>query len=171
MVRDEKTLSVKIPAGVDEGDQVRLGGEGESGGPGSRTGDLYVQVRIKPHDLFERDGDNLYCEVPISYPTMALGGSIEVPTLSGRATIKIPAETQTEKLFRLRGKGVRNVRNGNVGDLYCKVTVETPVNLTRKQKDILKQLETVLAEGGDRHSPRSGSWTSRIKSFFDDLVT
>jgi molecular chaperone DnaJ len=171
VVRDEKTLSVKIPAGVDVGDQVRLSGEGESGGPGTKPGDLYVQVNIKSHEIFERDADNLYCEVPVNFTTIALGGGIEVPTLSGRATIKIPPETQSEKVFRLRGKGVKNVRNGNVGDLYCKISIETPVNLTRKQKDLLKELDTALAEGGDRHSPRRGSWSSKIKGFFDDLVT
>ncbi|MYH91352.1 MAG: molecular chaperone DnaJ, partial [Gammaproteobacteria bacterium] len=134
-------------------------------------GDLYVQVRLVPHDIFRRDGDNLYCEVPVSFATMVLGGSVEIPTLSGRATIKVPPETQSEKMFRLRGKGVRNVRNGHQGDLYCKIAVETPVNLTRHQKDLLKELDQSLIEGGDRHSPRWGNWTSRIKSFFDDLVT
>ena len=171
MVRDEKTLSVKIPAGVDEGDQVRLSGEGESGGPGTTPGDLYVQVRIRKHPIFDRDGDDLYCEVPISFSAMALGGEIEVPTLSGRANLKIPAETQSEKVFRLRGKGVRNVRNGNQGDLYCKIVVEVPVNLTKQQKELLKEFDKSLSEGGNRHSPRSGSWTDKIKSFFDDLVT
>ena len=170
MVQEEKTLSVKIPAGVDDGDQVRLSGEGESGGPGTTPGDLYVQVRMKKHDIFERNGDDLYCEVPVSLTTMALGGDLEVPTLSGRANLKIPAESQSEKVFRLRGKGVRNVRNGNQGDLYCKVVVETPVKLTREQKDLLKQFEDTLQQGGSRHSPRSGSWADKIKSFFDEIV-
>ena len=170
MVRDEKTLSVKIPAGVDEGDQVRLGGEGESSARGAAPGDLYVQVRIKPHQIFERDGDNLYCEVPVSFITMALGGTLEIPTLSGRANLKVPAESQSEKIFRLRGKGVRNVRNGNQGDLYCKVVVETPVNLTAKQKELVKEFGHSIAKGGKRHAPRSDSWSDKIKTFFEALV-
>jgi molecular chaperone DnaJ len=170
LVKEEKTLSVKIPAGVDEGDQVRLSGEGESGGPGTTPGDLYVQVKMIRHEIFEREGDNLYCEVPVSYAKVVLGGELEIPTLSGRAKLKIPAESQSEKVFRLRGKGVRNVRSGNQGDLYCKVVVETPVNLTKEQKKLLKSLEKSLAEGGNRHSPRSSSWKDKIKSFFDELV-
>jgi molecular chaperone DnaJ len=170
MVKEEKTLSVKIPAGVDDGDQVRLSGEGESGGPGTTTGDLYVQVRMKKHEIFERHGDDLYCEVPVSFPSLALGGELEVPTLTGRANLKIPAESQTEKVFRLKGKGVKNVRNGNQGNLYCKVVVETPVKLTKQQKELLNKFEFSLKEGGNRHSPRSGSWGDRIKSFFDELV-
>ena len=169
-VRDEKTLSVKIPAGVDEGDQVRLGGEGESNAPGGGAGDLYVQVRIKPHPIFERDADNLYCEVPVSFATMALGGALEIPTLSGRANLKVPAASQSEKIFRLRGKGVRNVRNGNQGDLYCKVVVETPVHLTARQKELIAEFGASIADGGARHAPRSSSWTNKIKTFFDDLV-
>lgn len=170
VVKEEKTLSVKIPAGVDEGDQVRLSGEGESAGQGTSPGDLYVQVKIKKHDIFERDGDNLYCEVPISYAKLALGGELEIPTLSGRTKLKIPAESQTERVFRLRGKGVRNVRNGKQGHLDCKVVVETPVNLTKEQKKLLKDFEQNISEGGNRHSPRSSSWTDKIKSFFDEMV-
>ncbi len=170
LVRDEKTLSVKIPAGVDEGDQVRLSGEGESGARGVSPGDLYVQVRIKPHPIFLRDGDNLYCEVPVSFACLALGGTLEIPTLSGRANIKMPAESQSEKIFRLRGKGVRNVRNGNQGDLHCKVVVETPVNLTAKQKKMIAEFGESIAAAGGRHAPRSSSWSDKIKTFFDDLV-
>ena len=170
VVRDEKTLSVKIPAGVDEGDQVRLGGEGEGVGGGG-AGDLYVQVRIKPHQIFKRDGDNLYCEVPVSFPTMALGGTLEIPTLSGRANLKIPSGSQSEKIFRLKGKGVRNVRDGNLGDLYCKVAVETPINLTTKQKDLIKELNKTLNQSPQKHAPRNHSWTDKIKNFFDELVT
>jgi len=125
---------------------------------------------MRRHAIFEREGDNLYCEVPVSYFKVALGGELEIPTLSGRAKLKIPAESQSERVFRLRGKGVRNVRSGNQGDLYCKVVVETPVNLTREQKKQLKNLDKSLAEGGNRHSPRSSSWTDKIKSFFDELV-
>ncbi len=170
MLREEKTLAVKIPAGVDEDDQVRLVGEGEINSAGGSPGDLYVQVRIKPHPIFARDGDNLYCEVPVNFTTMALGGTLEIPTLSGRAKLKVPAESQSEKMFRLRGKGIRNVRNRNQGDLYCKVAVETPVNLTAQQKELIKELEKSLAAGGRRHAPRSSSWADKIKAFFEDLV-
>ena len=169
-VRQEKTLKVKIPAGVDEGDQVRLGGEGEGGGAGVVPGDLYVQVLLKKHAIFSREGDDLSCDVPVSYVTMALGGELEVPTLSGRASIKIPAGTQSSRIFRLRGKGVKNVRSSHLGDLYIKVLTETPVNLTSKQKSLLEELQQSLEQGGDKHSPQSGSWKDKIKSFFDDLV-
>jgi len=168
--RQEKNLKVKIPAGVDEGDQVRLGGEGEGGGAGIIPGDLYVQVRLKPHALFNRDGDDLSCEMPMSYITMALGGELEVPTLSGRASIKIPAGSQSNRVFRLRGKGVKNVRSSHVGDLYIKVLTETPVHLTNEQKKLLKQLQESLDKGGKKHAPHSSSWKDKIKSFFDDFV-
>ncbi|MGR3984931.1 MAG: molecular chaperone DnaJ [Gammaproteobacteria bacterium] len=170
LVREEKTLSVKIPAGVDEGDEVRLAGEGERNVPGGAAGDLYVQVRIAPHSIFERDGDNLYCEVPVDFAAMALGGALEVPTLSGRASLKVPPESQSGKVFRLRGKGVRNVRGGGQGDLYCKVVIETPVNLTAKQKELINTFAKSIAAGGGRHAPRSSSWTEKIKTFLDDLV-
>jgi len=164
--QETKTLSVKVPAGVDDGDQIRLTGEGEAGEQGGAAGDLYVQVRLKPHDIFKRDGDDLHCEMPISFVTASLGGEVEIPTLDGRASIKIPAGTQTSKVFRLRSKGVRNVRHGQVGDLYCHVSVETPVNLTKRQRELLEELETSLREGGSRHNPRTESWMDRIKSFF-----
>ncbi|MEJ2107200.1 MAG: molecular chaperone DnaJ [Acidiferrobacteraceae bacterium] len=165
-VRDTKTLSVKVPAGVDEGDQIRLAGEGEAGEQGAPAGDLYVRVRLKPHDIFRREEDDLYCEMPVAFVTAALGGELTVPTLGGRASIKIPAGTQSEKLFRLRGKGVRNVRSGHVGDLYCRVSVETPVNLTTEQKEMLEKLDESLKEGGSRHSPREQSWLDKIKGLF-----
>jgi len=164
--RATKTLSVKVPAGVDEGDQIRLAGEGEAGESGGQAGDLYVQVRLKPHDLFKRDGDDLHCEMPIGFVTAALGGDVEIPTLDGRASLKIPAGTQSSKVFRLRGKGVRNVRNGHVGDLYCHATVETPVNLSKRQRELLEELDTSLREGGARHNPHTESWMDRLKSFF-----
>ena len=164
-IRANKTLSVKVPAGVDEGDQIRLAGEGEAGGSGGQPGDLYVQVRLKPHDLFKRDGDDLHCEMPMSFATLTLGGDVEIPTLDGRANLKIPAGTQTGKVFRLRGKGVRNVRTHEIGDLYCHASVETPVNLSKRQKDLLEELEASLREGGTRHSPRSQSWAEKIKAF------
>lgn len=165
-VQHTKTLSVKVPAGVDEGDQIRLAGEGEAGENGGPPGDLFVQIRLKPHALFKREQDNLYCEMPVSYVTTVLGGELEVPTLNGRASLKIPAGTQSEKLFRLRGKGVRNVRSGQTGDLYCRISVETPVNLTSKQKELLQEFDRLVREGGARHNPREHSWLDKLKSLF-----
>ena len=170
-VEKTKTLSVKIPAGVDTGDRIRLAGEGEAGQFGATAGDLYVQVHVKEHPIFVRDGNNLYCDVPISFSTAALGGEIDVPTLDGRVKLKIPAETQTEKMFRLRGKGVQSVRGGGVGDLVCKVVVETPVNLSDKQKDLMRQLDE--SWGGDseaKHRPKSKGFFDGVKKFFDDLT-
>ena len=163
-----KTLSVKIPAGVDNGDRIRLTGEGEAGMNGGPPGDLYVQVEVRDHPIFVRDGRNLFCEVPISMVDAALGGELEVPTLNGRVKLKIPAETQTGKVFRLRGKGVTQVRGGGVGDLLSKVVVETPVKLTDKQKALLQELKTSLSESA-KHSPREKSWFDGVKSFFDGL--
>jgi len=171
-VKENKKLSVKIPAGVDEGDQIRLSGEGESAGSGGVNGDLYVSVSLKQHPIFTREGVDLHCKVPIGYASLSLGGELEVPTLEGRAKLKVPAGTQSGKMFRLRGKGVKNVRNaGFVGDLYCEVLVETPVNLTKRQKELLQELDETLHEGGSKHSPQESSWTDKIKSFFDDIVT
>jgi molecular chaperone DnaJ len=161
-----KTLSVKVPAGVDDGDQIRLAGEGEAGENGGPAGDLYVQVRLKAHELFKRDGDDLHCDMPVSFATATLGGEVEIPTLDGRASLKIPGGTQTGKVFRLRGKGVRNVRSGEVGDLYCHASVETPVNLNKRQKELLEELDRSLREGGARHSPRTHSWVDRVKALF-----
>ena len=169
-VQDTKTLSVKVPAGVDTGDRIRLSGEGEAGQYGGPPGDLYVQVHVKEHAIFTRDGANLYCEVPISFPTACLGGELEVPTLDGKVKLKIPAETQTGKLFRLRGKGVKPVRGGIVGDLLCRVQIETPVHLTREQKELIEQLGQSLSGGGKHHSPQEHSWTDGVKSFFDKLT-
>jgi molecular chaperone DnaJ len=162
-----KTLSVKVPAGVDNGDQIRLSGEGEAGERGGPAGDLYVQVVLKQHPIFKRDGDDLYCEMPVSFTTTTMGGKLDVPTLEGRASIKIPAGTQSEKMFRLRGKGVRNVRNSHVGDLYCHVSVETPINLTKEQKAKLEEFGALLRQGGSKHSPREQSWMDKIKGFFN----
>ena len=160
-----------MPAGVNEGDQIRLSGEGEAASGGGHSGDLYVQIRLEQHSIFSRDGDNLYCEVPISFATATLGGNLDIPTLGGRANLKIPPESQSEQVFRLRGKGVRNVRNGAVGDLYCKMKVETPVNLNRKQKELLSEFDRLTSEGGDKHRPREDSWTGKLKSFFEDIVS
>ncbi len=168
-VRENKNLTVKIPAGVDNGDRVRLSGEGEAGTHGGSAGDLYVQVAVKPHTIFERHESDLHCEVPISFVTATLGGSIEVPTLEGRVTLKIPPETQTGKSFRLRGKGVKSVRGYATGDLLCRVAVETPVNLSREQKDLLTNLQDSLEKGKSTHSPRSSSWFDGVKKFFEDM--
>jgi molecular chaperone DnaJ len=169
-VQETKTLSAKIPAGVDTGDRIRLSGEGEAGERGAPAGDLYVQIHVKDHNIFTRDGANLYCEVPISFATACLGDEISVPTLNGKVMLKIPAETQTGKSFRLRGKGVKPVRGGSVGDLICKVNIETPVHLTREQKALIEQLSASLMGGGKQHSPQEHSWTDGVKSFFDKLT-
>jgi molecular chaperone DnaJ len=168
-VEEHKTLSVKVPAGVDNGDRIRLSGEGEAGVNNGPAGDLYVQIMVKPHDIFTRDGSNLQCEVPVSFTTAALGGELEVPTLDGKLKLKVPAETQTGKLFRMRGKGVKPVRGGMEGDLICRIVVETPVNLTKGQKELLQQFETSMKEGGHRHSPREHGWVDGVKSFFENL--
>ncbi|WP_272515754.1 MULTISPECIES: molecular chaperone DnaJ [unclassified Providencia] len=166
-----KTLSVKIPAGVDTGDRVRLSGEGEAGENGAPAGDLFVQVHVLPHNIFERDGNNLHCEVPINFADAALGGEIEVPTLDGRVKLKIPAETQTGKIFRMKGKGVKSVRGGLQGDLMCHIVVETPVKLNEKQKELLKEFgESLGGKSGEKNSPRSKSFLDGVKKFFDDLT-
>lgn len=164
-VEETKTLSVKVPAGVDTGDRIRLSGEGEAGEGGGPPGDLYVQVSVKEHEIFQREGKNLYCEVPISIVDAALGGELEVPTLDGRVKLKVPAETQTGKLFRLRGKGVVPVRGGTAGDLLCRVELETPVNLSSKQKELLRELQASMK--GDTNSPRQSSWFEGMKNFFN----
>jgi molecular chaperone DnaJ len=165
-VQESKTLSVKIPAGVDTGDRIRLANEGEAGEHGAPAGDLYVQVEVKEHAIFTREEAHLYCEVPISFSTACLGGEIEVPTLDGKVKLKIPAETQTEKLFRLRGKGVKPVRGGALGDLLCRVRIETPIKLTKTQRELIEQLSSSLSGGGKQHSPQEYSWTDSVKNFF-----
>ncbi|SNC58572.1 molecular chaperone DnaJ [Sodalis endosymbiont of Henestaris halophilus] len=170
-VNKSKTLSVKIPAGVNIGDRIRLTGEGDTGSHGAPAGDLYVQVQVRKHPIFEREENNLYCEVPINFAMAALGGEIEVPTLNGRVKLKVPAETQTGKLFRMRGKGVKSVRGGSQGDLLCRVVVETPVKLNERQKQLLRDLETSLGgPSGAQNSPRSKSFIDGVKNFFDDLT-
>ncbi|WP_448569171.1 molecular chaperone DnaJ [Thalassotalea ganghwensis] len=168
-VEKTKTLSVKIPPGVDTGDRIRLAGEGEAGEHGAPAGDLYVQANVKDHKIFVRDENNLYCEVPISFTTAALGGEIEVPTLEGKVKLKIPKETQTGKMFRLRGKGVKSVRSVSVGDLMCKVVIETPVNLSGDQADLLRQLDEKMGKSSKKHSPRETGFFDGVKKFFDDL--
>ena len=165
-IKKTKTLEVKIPAGIDGGMRIRSSGNGEPGTNGGPPGDLYIEIRLKKHDIFERDGDDLHCSVPISMVTAALGGEIDVPTLEGKAAIDLPEGTQTGKQFRLRGKGIKGVRGSYPGDLYCHITVETPVKLTEHQRKLLKELDESFKKGGSKHSPTGDSWTDRLKSFF-----
>jgi molecular chaperone DnaJ len=165
-VKHHKTLSVKIPSGVDDGDRIRLAGEGEAGMNGGPPGDLYVVIQLKPHSMFQREGADLHCEMPISFTVAALGGEIHIPTLDGEARIKIPAETQSGQVFRLRGKGIRPVRSSVAGDLMCHVVVETPVRLTDRQKEILRELEEINKKDGDKHNPRAKSFMDKVKEFF-----
>src|SRR3989344_200462 len=165
-VKKTKTLEVKIPAGINEGMRIRSAGNGEPGTNGGPAGDLYIEIRIKQHDIFERDGDDLHCSVPVPLTTAALGGSIEVPTLGGKAEIDIPEGTQHGKTFRLRGKGIKGIRSSYPGDLYCHINVETPVKLTEHQRKLLKELDESFKKGGEKHSPNSKSWTDRVKNIF-----
>ncbi|MEZ0209331.1 MAG: molecular chaperone DnaJ [Methylophilus sp.] len=165
-VKQNKTLNVKIPAGVDEGDRIRLSGEGEAGVNGGPTGDLYVVVHLKEHAIFQREGANLHCEMPISFSTAALGGEIEVPTLDGAAKMKIPSETQTGSVFRLRGKGIKPLRSSEHGDLMVHVVVETPVRLTEKQKELLREFESSTQADAGKHSPKNKSWVDKARDFF-----
>lgn len=166
--QEHKTLSVKVPAGVDNGDRIRLTGEGEAGPNNGPTGDLYVQINVRPHPIFTREDNHLFCEVPINIVTAALGGELEVPTLDGRVTLRIPAETQTGKVFRIRGKGVKPVRGGSTGDLHCRVIVETPVDLTSRQKELLREFEKSMRDG-TQHNPKESSWTDSLKKFWDEM--
>ena len=168
-IRKTRTLAVKVPAGVDDGDRIRLSGEGEAGRNGGPAGDLYVEIRVKSHRIFEREGANLSCEVPVSFATATLGGEVELPTLNGNVSLKIPAGTQSGKVFRLRGKGVTTVRDPRQGDLFAMVAVETPVNLTSEQKEMLETFEKSLSKGGDKHSPRAGGWIDTVKRFFERI--
>jgi molecular chaperone DnaJ len=165
-VRRTKTLSVKIPPGVDSGDRIRLSGEGEAGRNGGPGGDLYVEVQVKEHAIFERDGQHLSCEVPVSFATAALGGSIGVPTLEGDVSLKIPAETQSGRVFRLRDKGVKPVRGGARGDLFCRVVIETPVHLSTEQRELIRQLDESLKSHPGRHAPREKGFLEGVRRFF-----
>src|SRR5215212_4664565 len=167
-VKKHKTLSVKIPAGVDQDDRIRLAGEGEAGMNGGPPGDLYVVISLKQHSVFSRDGADLHCEMPISFATAALGGELEIPTLDGHATIQIPHETQSGQVFRLRNKGIRPVRASAAGDLYCHVAIETPVKLTARQKELLREFETINQEDPGKHSPKAKGWFDKVKEFFGD---
>jgi len=168
-VAKTRKLSVKVPPGVDDGDRIRLSGEGEAGRNGGPPGDLYVEIRVNRHKIFEREGADLSCEVPISLATAALGGEVELPTLDGHVNLKIPAGTQSGKVFRLRGKGVITVRDPHHGDLFARVSVETPVHLTDEQKDILRRFDESLRKGGEKHSPRAGGWLDSVKRFFERI--
>jgi len=165
-IKTTKTLNVKIPAGVDEGDRIRLSGEGEPGENGGPSGDLYVVTHIKAHTVFQREGMDLHCEMPISFATAALGGEIEIPTLDGMAKVKISGETQSGRVYRLRGKGIKAVRGSNFGDLMCHVVVETPVNLTERQKELLREFEAVSQDDAAVHNPRAKSFMDKLKDFF-----
>lgn len=165
-VKKTKTLQVKIPAGIDDGMRIRSSGNGEPGVNGGPAGDLYVEIRIKPHGIFQRDGEDLHCELTIPFTTAALGGTVEVPTLTGRGEITIPEGTQVGKTFRLRGKGIKGLRSSYPGDLYCHIQIETPVRLNEEQKKLLRQFEQALSDGGVKHSPKSESWTDKVKGFF-----
>ena len=165
-IKKNKTLEVKIPAGINEGMRIRSAGNGEPGTNGGPAGDLYIEIRIKQHDIFERDGDDLHCTVPVLMTTAALGGGIEVPTLGGQAEIDLPEGTQHGKTFRLRGKGIKGVRSSYPGDLYCHVSVETPVKLTEHQRKLLKDIDESFRKGGEKHSPNSKSWADRVKGIF-----
>jgi len=165
-IQEHKTLSVKVPPGVDTGDRIRLTGEGEAGSKGAESGDLYVEVQVLPHDVFTRDGNTLYCDVPLDFVTASLGGELEVPTLNGKASLKIPDGTQTNQQFRLKGKGVKSVRSQRTGDLICQVTLETPVKLTKQQKKLLQEFGGMV-QGNSKHSPQHSSWLDNVKKFFD----
>jgi molecular chaperone DnaJ len=166
-IKRNKTLEVKIPSGIDDSMRIRSTGNGEPGMNGGPPGDLYVEIHIKPHAVFQRDGDDLHCEMPISFAKAAIGGEIEVPTLSGKVSFTVPEGTQTGKTFRLRGKGIKGVRSGFPGDLFCHVLIETPVKLTEKQKDLLREFEALTDAGGSKHSPQSKSWMDKVKDFFE----
>ncbi|CEN32339.1 Chaperone protein DnaJ [Candidatus Westeberhardia cardiocondylae] len=170
-VEKYKTLSIKIPAGVDNNDRIRLSGKRESGKNRIQNGDLYIQIHVKKHKIFERENNDLYCEVPINFSIAALGGEIEVPTINGKVELKIPSETQSGKLLRMRGKGVKSIRDGKQGDLLCKIVVETPVKLNERQKQLLKDLKTSFdGPSGNKNSPRSKSFLDGVKKFFDNLT-
>ncbi len=168
-VAKTRKLSVKVPSGVDDGDRIRLSGEGEAGRNGGPSGDLYVEIRVNSHKLFKRDGADLSCEIPISIATATLGGEVELPTLDGNVSLKIPAGTQSGKVFRLRSKGVTTARDQRVGDLFARVLLETPVHLTDDQKSLLRQFDALVSEGGDQHSPRAGGWLDTVKRFFERI--
>ena len=165
-IKNNKTLEVKIPAGIDDSMRIRSAGNGEPGTNGGPAGDLFIEIRLKKHAIFEREGDDLHCQMPVSFTTAALGGEIDVPTLGGKASIDIPDGTQHGKTFRLRGKGIKGVRSSYPGDLYCHIAIETPVKLTEHQRKLLKEFDESLRKGGAKHSPNEEGWTDKLKNFF-----
>ena len=168
-VQKERAISIKIPAGVDQDDRIRLSSEGEAGMKGGPPGDLYVDVNIRSHPIFKREGSNLFCEVPISFTKAALGGTVEVPTIDGAVNLTIPTETQSGEVFRLRGKGVQSYRDRVLGDLFCNIQIETPVNLNTDQKNILKSFEESISKSKKEHRPNKNKWTESVKNFFNRL--
>jgi len=172
-LEDERSLSVKVPAGVDDGDRIRLSGQGEAGPSGATPGDLYVEIHVREHPIFRREGDNLRCEVPIRFAQAALGAIIEVPVLGGATTISVPFETQTGQEFRLRGQGVKSVRSRHTGDLFCTVVVETPVRLDKRQRELLEQFEATFADAEEakKHSPRSSGFVEGVKQFWSKMTS
>jgi molecular chaperone DnaJ len=166
-IKSQKTLEVKIPAGIDDGMRIRSSGNGEPGVNGGPSGDLYVEVHIKEHPVFQREGEDLHCEMPISFIDAALGGEIEVPTLSGKASFDVPEGTKSGRVFRLRSKGIKSLRTALPGDLYIHVQVETPVKLNETQKDLLRKFDESLKSGGSKHSPQQKGWLDRVKDFFN----
>ena len=168
-VQKERTISIKIPPGVDQDDRIRLSSEGEAGMKGGPPGDLYVDVNIRSHPIFKREGSNLFCEVPISFTKAALGGTVEVPTIDGAVNLTIPTETQSGEVFRLRGKGVQSYRDRVLGDLFCNIQIETPVNLNTDQKNILKSFEESISKSKKEHRPNKNKWTESVKNFFNRL--
>jgi molecular chaperone DnaJ len=168
--KEKQTITVNVPAGVDHGDRMRFNGQGEAGEAGCGTGDLYVEIQLKPHPIFERKAKNLYCDIPIAFVTAALGGELDVPTINGRAKLKIPAGTQTGKAFRLKGTGMPSLRGGAPGDTVCRIIIETPVHLTDKQQALLKEFEQTLSPNNiKKHSPHATSWFTKVKKFFEDM--
>ena len=168
-VQKERAISIKIPPGVDQDDRIRLSSEGEAGMKGGPPGDLYVDVNIRSHPIFKREGSNLFCEVPISFTKAALGGTVEVPTIDGAVNLTIPTETQSGEVFRLRGKGVQSYRDRVLGDLFCNIQIETPVNLNADQKNILKSFEESISKSKKEHRPNKNKWTESVKNFFNRL--
>jgi molecular chaperone DnaJ len=168
-VKQHKTLSVKVPAGVDTGDRIRLSGEGEAGQNNGPAGDLYVQINVRPHPIFSREDNHLICTVPVSITMAALGGEVEVPTLDGRVKLKIPSETQSDKIFRIKGKGVKPVRGGARGDLLCRIAVEIPVNLSSRQKELLREFDDLSRKDSKRHAPHESDWSAKVRKFFEDM--
>ena len=168
-IQKNRTISIKIPSGVDNDDRIRLSNEGEAGINGGPSGDLYVDITVREHSIFTREGSNLFCNFPTSYSTAVLGGVVKVPTIDGAVNLTIPSETQSGKVFRLRGKGITSYRDTRVGDLYCKLQIETPVNLNSKQKSLLKQFEESINTSSKNHRPHKSSWKKSVKQFFDRL--